>query len=102
MRRKHLPLALCLALGVLGVGPAMAQDKIQDQAKPQTQDQMKAQTQDQAKPKILILETDHSAQEAKDSLQGQSHDRGDGGHGGPSAGFGGMGPSHGGGPSPHR
>ena len=98
MRSRLLPLALGLALGFFSADPAQAQTKTP--AQNQMKDQMKDQTQTQ--DPLLILKRDHSAEEAKDSLQGQSHDRGDGGHGGPSAGFGGMGPSHGGGPGPHR
>lgn len=98
MRRNRLPLALALALalGLLGAGPALAQDKTPDQAPPQAQDQ--------AKTKILLLETDHSAEEAKASLQGRSQDHPDGGGGhSPSASHGsGPSASHGGGAGPHR
>jgi hypothetical protein len=103
---KRLSLVLALTLGVLGAGPALAQAPAQDQTQAQTQAQDPAQAkklnQAPAQGKILLLESDHSAEEAKASLQGGSHDRGDNSHGGPSSGFGGMGPSHGGGPSPHR
>lgn len=101
MRNTRLSLILCLALGILSAGVALAQNEAPKLAPgAATQDLEKDQAKGEAK--IVILEADHSAREALDSLQGNSHDRGDGGHGGPSAGFGGMGPSHGGGPSPHR
>ncbi|MBU1042314.1 MAG: hypothetical protein KKF77_14560 [Proteobacteria bacterium] len=107
MRYKPLRLILCVALGICGAGlslsPALAQGEALKQApSAAAQDQNAVQDKALPKTKILLLETDHSAEEAKESLQGQSHGRGDGGHGEPSAGFGGMGPSHGGGPSPHR
>lgn len=108
MRSRLLPLALGLALGLFSADPAPAQTKTPDQAQAPAQTKDQTQTKDQAKDQaqaqdpLLLLKRDHSAEEAKDSLQGQSHGRGDGGHGGPSAGFGGMGPSHGGGAGPHR
>jgi len=99
MRRNRLPLALCLALGLLGAGPALAQD--QTQAK--TPDQIQAKTQDQAKSKILLLETDRSAEEAKASLQDRSQDHANGGGHSPSSSHGsGPSASRGGGAGPHR
>lgn len=103
MRHTSLSLALCLVFGLLFAGPALAQAENPKQAQGAAAvDQNTVQGKAQPKTKILLLETDHAAEEAKESLQGESHDRGDKGHGGPSSGFGGMGPSHGSGPSPHR
>lgn len=99
MRYIRLPLAFCLVFGMLVSGTALAKDEApRQEPNPALQDQQKS----PPKAKVLPLETDHSAKEALDSLQGRSDGRGDGGHGEPSSGFGGMGPSHGGGPSPHR
>ncbi|MDO9632759.1 MAG: hypothetical protein Q7I92_12740 [Humidesulfovibrio sp.] len=107
MRNSRLSLVLCLVFGCLFAGPALAQNEAQNETPKQApsaaaKDQDTVQGKAQSKAKILLLETDHAAEEAKESLQGESHDRGDSGHGGPSSGFGGLGPSHGSGPSPHR
>jgi hypothetical protein len=101
MRNTRLSLILCLALGILSAGAALAQNEAPILA-PGAATQGQEGDQAKGKAQVVIWEADHSAKEALDSLQGNSHDRGDAGHGGPSAGFGGLGPSHGGGPGPHR
>jgi len=78
MRRKLVPLALCLALGSLGTLGACSGLTTQ----PQT-------------PHQDLLASGNATDDAKDSLQGHP-----GGGAGPSPGHGGPSPSHGSGPSP--